>query len=172
VVLASTPRWHATARTRRSACSSHETPTATECATTPTFAKGGADSEDGDRDGTADFCDGCPVDNPDDSDSDGICDTDDICDGDDTEDDDADGTPDNCDVCSAGSDDDDDYDYDDGRRTSAIVKPWSATKAAVSSLPTVPRAAANRDTRRALAAVSMSTSALPAPTAATTTPTV
>ena len=52
--------------------------------------------------GTPDFCDACPLDDPNDSDGDGVCDTDDICDGgDDTADGDADGMPDFCDTCPA-----------------------------------------------------------------------
>ena len=38
---------------------------------------GGDDLIDGDADGVADFCDACPLNNPDDTDGDGICDSDD-----------------------------------------------------------------------------------------------
>ena len=59
---------------------------------------GGDDNLDSDSDGVPDFCDQCPLDNPDDPDNDGVCTSNDICLlGNDNLDINSNGTPDDCD---------------------------------------------------------------------------
>ncbi len=75
------------------------------------ICEGGDDNVDVDGDGTPDFCDACPADNPDDTDGDGVCDSVDLCVGDDASgDSDADGTCDDTDVCPLDEFDDADAD--------------------------------------------------------------
>jgi len=67
--------------------------------------------DDTDGDGVCDSDDACPLDNPDDTDGDTVCDSADVCAGfDDRVDPDGDGVPSGCDACPADNPDDSDGD--------------------------------------------------------------